>query len=264
MLDTVNNLLANQKIPSIDSLQMLDLQQHLFTTAEKAVRIQVAEVAYRYDHDHPSAMDIFLACTLPLAEEAARRRAYKFFRCPSDWQIELMYDGAVTAMITMFQSNRTLRPGTDAFRRYLACAIASGTVRSYFMRQENDGIRTVASLTTLPPRNRPFRNRVEQEAITRELLSEVTNFPHLRDPLRATLQCIAALGPHGALKDHAFTASGDPDKWERQRRIRPILDPDAIAAAMGTTRAAVHRNLKEAREILRDVFNSDGNLFMNC
>jgi hypothetical protein len=264
MLDTVNNLLATQKIPSIDALQMLDLLQHLFTTGEKPVRIQVAEVAYRYDHDHPSAMDVFLACTLPLAEKSARRRAYKFFNCPSDWQIELMYDGAVTAMITMFQSNYALGPGTNAFRRYLVRAIAMGTVRSYFMRQENDGIRTVANLATLPARNRPFRNKVEQEAITRELLNEVINFPHLRDPLRATLHCIAALGPHGALKDHAFTASGDPDKWERQRRIRPILDPDAIAAAMGTTRTAVHRNLKEAREILRDVFNPDGNLFMNC
>ena len=264
MLDTVNNLVANQKIPSIDALQMLDLLQHLFTTAEKPVRIQVAEVAYRYDHDHPRAMDVFLACTLPLAERSARCRAYKFFNHPSDWQIELMYDGAVTAMITMFQSNYALGPGTNAFRRYLVRAIAMGTLRSYFMRQENDGIRTVANLAALSACNRPFRNKVEQEAITRELLNEVTNFPHLRDPLRATLQCIAALGPHGALKDHTFTASGDPDKWERQRRIRPILDPDAIAAAMGTTRAAVHRNLKEAREILRDVFNPNGNLFMNC
>src|SRR5262249_11758866 len=146
----------------------------------------------------------------------------------------------------------------------LVRAIATGTVRSYFMRQENDRIRTVANLATLSTRNGPFRNTVEHEAITRELLKEVTNFPHLRDPLHATLQCIAALGPHGALKDHAFTASGDPDKWERQRRIRPILDPDAIATAMGTTRAAVHRNLKEAREILRDVFNADGKLFVNC
>ena len=264
MLDTVNNLLANQKIPSVDAVQMLDLLQHLFTTGEKPVRIQVAEVAYRYDHDHPRAMDVFLACTLPLAEKAARRRAYRFFKCPSDWQIELMYDGAVTAMVTMFQSNCAMGPGTNAFRRYLLRSIAMGTVRSYFMRQENDGIRTVASLTTLPTRNRPFRNKVEQEAITRELLNEVTNFPHLRDPLRATLQCIAALGPHGALKDHAFTMSGDPDKWERQRRSRPILDPDAIAAAMGTTRSAVHRNLREARLILRDVFNADGKLFLNC
>jgi len=264
MIDTVNNLLANQKIPAIDTVQMLDLLQHLFTTAEKTVRILVAEVAYRYDHDHPSAMDVFLACTLPLADNAARRRAYKFFKCPTGWQLELMYDGAVTAMITMFQHNSNLEPGTNAFRRYLVRSIAMGTVRSYFMRQENDGIRTMANLATLPTRNRPFLNKVERDTITRELLNEVTSFPHLRDPLRATLQCIATLGPHGALKDHAFTASGDPDKWKRQRRSRPILDPDAIAAAMGTTRAAVHRNLREARLILRDVFNADGKLFVNC
>ena len=99
MLATVNNLLANKKIPPLDAVQMQDLLQYLFTTADKMLRIQVAEVVHRYDHDHPSALDVFLACTLPLAEKAARRRAHKLFLYPSDWQLELMYDGAVTAMI---------------------------------------------------------------------------------------------------------------------------------------------------------------------
>ncbi len=264
MLDTVNNLLANQTIPALDVLQMSDLLHYLFTTDEKTLRIQVAEVAYRHDHDHPSALDVFLACTLPLAEKAALRRAHKLFTYPSDWQLELMYDGAVTAMITVFQCNNVVKPGISAFKRYLVRALALGTVRSYFKRAENDGVRTVANLAAVPIGSKPFRNKVEQDTITRELLSQVTSFPHLRAPARATLECIAALGPDEALKEHTFTASGDPDKWKRQRGKRPILDPDAIAAAMGTTRAAVHRNLKEARLILRDVFNADGKLFVNC
>ena len=263
MLDTVNNLLTNQKIPAIDALQMSDLLHYLFTTTLKDLRIRVAEIAYRYDHDHPSALDVFLACTLPLAERSARYRAYRYFRCPSDWQIELMYDGAVSAMIETFQRNRTIYPGTDAFRRYVLRAIARGTVRSYRMREENEGVRTVADVAAVQSSDKPAHNKVEQHMIARQLLREVTNFPHLRDPLRATLECIAALGPD-ALKKHAFTDSGDPDKWTRQRETRPILDPDAIAAAMGTTRAAVHRNLKEARLILRDVFNADGRLFLTA
>jgi hypothetical protein len=264
MLNTVNNLLANKQIPPLDAVQMQDLLQYLFTTAEKMLRIQVAEAVYRDDHAHPKALDVFLACTLPLAEKAARRRAHKLFLYPSDWQLELMYDGAVTTMIDVFQRKYALKPGTDCFRRYLVRALALGTVRSYFMRKENDDVRSVANLATVPTPKRPFRNKIEQDIITRELLDQVTSFPHLRPQVFQTLQCIRALGPDQALKEHAYTASGDPDKWKRERGRRPILDPDAIAEAMGTDRRTVHRNLREARIILRDVFNADGRLFLNC
>ena len=80
-----------------------------------------------------------------------------------------------------------------------------------------------------PRRKRPCRNKVEQDIITRELLDQVTSFPHLRPSVFQTLQCIRELGPDRALKEHAYTASGDPDKWKRDRGRRPILDPDAIA-----------------------------------
>ena len=94
-----------------------------------------------------------------------------------------------------------------------------------------------------------------------ELLDQVTNYANLRPPVRATLQCIAALGPDFALKEHAYTASGDPDKWKRDRDRRPILDPDAIAEAMGIPKRDVHRYLCQARVILRQAFNADGKLF---
>jgi hypothetical protein len=167
-----------------------------------------------------------------------------------------MYDGAVKAMIAMFQCNYAVRPGTDAFRRYIVRALALGTVRSYFMREENDGVRAVANPANASSRKRPIRNKVEQDVITRELLRQVMNFPHLRAPLIETLQCIAALGPDGALKEQAYP------NLKRDRGRRPILDPDAIAEAMGTSRGAVHRNLREARIILREVFNGDGKLFL--
>jgi len=129
-------------------------------------------------------------------------------------------------------------------------------LRSYFMREENDSVRPTADVATVSCRKRPFRNKVEEDVISRELLRQVINFPHLRAPLIDTLQCISALGPDGALKEQAYP------NLKRDRGRRPILDPDAIAEAMGTTRAAVHRNLREARLILRDVFNADGKLFL--
>ena len=93
--------------------------------------------------------------------------------------------------------------------------------------------------------------------------NQVTGFPNLRPDVCATLLCIRALGPDEALKEHAFTASGDPDKWKRERGRRPILNPNAIAQAMGTDRSTVHRNLREARIILRSAFNADGKLFLS-
>lgn len=178
MLATINNLLADNKIPALEPVQMSALLHDVFKLTNVSLRIQIAEVVYRHNHDHPNAFDLFLACTLPLAQRAAQRK-----------------DGAVTAMITVFQGNFTLGPAPNAFRRYLLRALALGTVRSYFMRQENDGVRPVENVTLAAISKKPVRNTAEQEIITSELLDQVTHFPHLPAPVCATLQCIASLGP---------------------------------------------------------------------
>jgi hypothetical protein len=262
MFDMVTNLISKRKIPALDELQMEALLRHLFTATPRAVCIQVAEVAYRCDHDHPRAMDVFLASALPLAERAARKRADRIFVHPSDWQIELMYDGAVKAVIAVFQSKCNLKPEDDAFQRYLLQAMALGAVRAYFRREENNGIRAAADLASFAVPKRSSRNEVEEEIITWELLDQVTSFPQLRPPVRATLECIRYLGPDHALKEHAFTASGDPDAWKRERDRRPILDPKVIAQSMGVSKAKIHQYLRKARIILRERFNQDGKLFL--
>jgi len=104
--------------------------------------------------------------------------------------------------------------GNQCFRRYLLRALALGAVRSYFKREENDGIRAVADLAALPIHIKAHNNQAEQDIIARELLDQVTGFPNLRPDVCATLLCIRALGPDEALKEHAFTASGDPDRWK--------------------------------------------------
>ena len=77
ILDAVGELLGSKKIPPLGAVQMSALLHYLFKRAHLPLRLQIAEIVYRYDHDHPNAQDLFLACTLPLAEKAARRKAEK-------------------------------------------------------------------------------------------------------------------------------------------------------------------------------------------
>jgi len=77
MQGTINELLTTNKIPSLDAIQMSALLNHLFKTRDWRLRFQVAEVVYRYDHDHPNAQDLFLACALPWAQYAAKQKAAK-------------------------------------------------------------------------------------------------------------------------------------------------------------------------------------------
>ena len=105
---------------------------------------------------HPRAMDVFLASALPLAEPTARRRAARIFVHPSDLQIELMYGGAVEAVIAVFQIEMCLKAEENAFRRYLLRAMVLGAVRAYFRRGENDGIRTAADLSAFGSPEKAF------------------------------------------------------------------------------------------------------------
>ncbi len=254
-------LVLSKKIPPLDVLQMQALLHYLFDAAKTPLRLQVAEVVYRYNHDHPNALDLFLACTLPTAAKAARRKAERLFIQPSDLQVELMYDGAVSAAIKMFQLNRPLRSIPNAFRRYVLRGLSRGMLRRYFTREENSQIRPLGDVRAVRTRKTVARNTIEREVIVKELLDQVTNYSNLRPPVLATLQCITALGPDFALKELAYTASGDPNKWKRAMGRRPVLDPDAISEAMGVPKKDVHRYLREARVILRQAFNADGRLF---
>jgi hypothetical protein len=234
---------------------------YMFNRADTPLRLQVAEVAYRYNHNHPNAQGLFLACTVPWAEKATRRKAERLFVHPSDWQVELMYDGAVTAATEMFQHNPPLSSIPNAFRRYLLRTMCRGMLRNCFRREESCQILPQGDVTLVRPRKTVPRNTIERDVIVRDLLDKVTNYPNLSPSVWATLQCIAALGPHFALRGRAYSASGDPDKWKSNKDRRPVLDPDAIAQAMGIRKQDVHNYLHQAREILRQAFNADGRLF---
>jgi hypothetical protein len=94
VLATVNELLTSKTIPALDGEQMEALCSHLYALRDRDQRIAVAEVAYS-NHDDPQALNIFLACTVPMAQRMAKRKAERVFTHPTDWQLEAMYGGAV-------------------------------------------------------------------------------------------------------------------------------------------------------------------------
>jgi hypothetical protein len=101
-------MLTTKKIPALSGDEMEALCSHLFALRDRDQRIAIAEIAY-HNHDDPQALNIFLACTLPIAQRMAERKAYRVFAHPTDWQLEAMYDGAVSNLLEMFHKNRPLQ-----------------------------------------------------------------------------------------------------------------------------------------------------------
>lgn len=254
MLDAVIELLRSKKIPPLDALQMSALLDYLFSTAERALRIQVAEVVYRHNHDHPNAFDLFLACTLPLAQKAATRIAARLFAHPCDLTIEFLYDGAVDAAIRMFQKEDPSK--VAHFRRALYRALRSGALQTFFNREENRRVITVGSADTVRVQNhrRPTRHTIEDVIISKELLERISLLTGIPTGARRILQCIMEMGPD-AVKPRS---PRDPEGDIR----RPLVDIVAIGDAMGIARKTVDKYLGQARAALRQTFNADGRLFL--
>jgi hypothetical protein len=130
--------------------------------------------AHFANHDDPQALNIFLACTLPMAQRMAERKAERVFTCPTDWQVEAMYDGAVSNLLGMFEVNRPLQPiVSNAFQRYLIITIVHGAMTPFRFRQEHWNIKVVEDVTKFDRIRGRYRNPAERELITRDLLEQV-------------------------------------------------------------------------------------------
>lgn len=251
---TLNTLLATKEIPALEGEKIAAIQKYVFDTAETPLRIQVAETVFRHNRNHPSAFELFLACTLPLAETMSRRQAEKLFAHPSDMTIELMYDGAVNAAIKMFQ-NEQLSNLTD-FRRALYRALHCGALQAFFNREENMRVIGVGCSETVHAcRHRGARrNTVEEQVISRELLDKIANLKNAPSNARRILQCIMELGPDAVKPRNRRDPEGDIR--------RPLIDVIAVGEGMGITRKTVDKYLGQARAIVRETFNPDGTLFL--
>jgi hypothetical protein len=262
--EIVSELLTTRKIPALSGEEMEALCTHLFATRERDQRITVAEIAYN-NHADPQALNIFLACTMPLAHGMARRKAERVFTTPTDWQLEAMYDGAVSNLLKMVEAHRPLQPfSSNPFQRYLMITILHGAMNPFRMRQEHWGIKGVEDVTKVYPIQDRHENPAERELITRDLLEQVTTFPHLMEEQARVLKTIAALGPEKALRpqDYYCHARGECHaRVQRNLNARVILDWAGIANEMGVSKQKVKNLLKDTRQILRHIFNPDGRLF---
>lgn len=253
LVATLNTLLDTKEISALEGEKMAAIQKYLFDTATTPLRIQVAETVFRHDRNHPRAFDLFLACTLPLAETTARRQAEKLFVHPSDMTIEFMHDGAVNAAIKMFQTQDASNL-TD-FRRGLYRTFHCGALQAFFNRAENTRVIGVGCSETVHVRHHRARgNTVEDWIISRELLEKITTLKGVPNNARRILQCIMELGPDAVKPRNKRDLEGDIR--------RPLIDVIAAGEAMGITRKTVDKYLGEARAIVRETFNPDGTLFI--
>jgi hypothetical protein len=262
ILETVSELLTTKKIPALSGDEMEILCGHLFSMRDRDQCIQIAEIAYD-NHDDPQALNIFLACTLPMAQRMAERKAERVFTHPTDWQLEAMYGGAVSNLINMFEVHRPLQPFvSNPFQRYLIMTIVHGAMNPFRVRDEHWNIVGVEDVTKFCRIKDRYQNPAERDAINRELLEQITTFPHLREEQARMLKTIAALGPEKALRQQDYYSRGICSaRVQRNLNARVILDLAGIAKAMGVNKLKVKNLLKDTRQILRDVFNRDARLF---
>lgn len=262
ILETVNEMLTTKKIPALSGDEMETLCSHLYALRDRDQRIAIAEIAY-LNHDDPQALNIFLAGTLPMAQRMAERKAERVFTHPTDWQLEAMYDGAVSNLINMFEVNRPLQPlVSNPFKRYLMITIVHGAMTAFRFRQEYWNIEGVEDVTKFQRIRGRYENPAERKLITRDLLEQVTTFPHLMEEQARVLKTIAALGPEKALRHTDYYRNGyDIARNKHILGRRCILNLAGIAEAMGVKKQKVKNLLKDTRRLLRDMFNPDGRFF---
>jgi len=262
VLETVSEILTAKTIPALSGDEMEVLCSHLFALRDRDQRIAIAEIAYD-NHDDPQALNIFLACTVPMAQRMAKRKAERVFTHPTDWQLEAMYGGAVSNLINMFEVHRPLQPFvSNPFQRYLMMTIIHGAMNPFRVRDEHWNIVGVEDVTKFYRIKDRYQHPAERDAINRELLEQVTTFPHLREEQARMLKTIAALGPEKALRQQDYYNRGMCQAHtKRNQNTRVILDLNGVAKAMGVNKLKVKNLLKDTRQILRDVFNRDSRLF---
>jgi hypothetical protein len=261
VLETINQIVLSKTIPALDETQRSDITEYLFKYANKSLRLAIGEIAYR-NHKQPHALDLFLSCTMPLAQRWAERKAHSMFVYPSDWQLECFYNGAVSTLLKTFHNPFPLRDEPDAFRRFLPYRFACGAVEAYFTRYENHRMHTVENLELAGRPNFPYSHSIEQELITRDLLEKISQYPLLQRALSKTLHCIRELGPDVVLKERHWAEERNPERSKKGFAGRPMLNAEVIAKARGVTPAFVHCQISTARRILRKAFNAEGSLFV--
>lgn len=256
----IASLLAEQTIPALDERQYQELTQHLFSRADSLLRLQVAEAVLRHARQHPQALGLFLACVCPLAEKAVRRLFENMFPQPPDLTRELLYNGAINGAIRMFQ-RYGLRDETP-FRPALYCAVKTGAMQAAFHRTENRAICSMGSVD-----HHASGPRVEERLIAREMLDKIAALEPKPETARIYrfLRCLVNLGPD-ALRPSAYEPKRRYSRRHagagRHRSPQLRIDLEPIMKELEISHWAARQYLTQARQMLRQVFDADGRLFI--
>src|SRR5664279_3073348 len=123
-------LLIEKTIPALDENQYQDWAQYLFS-ANLPLRLQLAETLLRHNPQHPHALGLFLCCATPSAKRIAARHFNKISPPPPDLTEELLYHGAVNAVLSFFRTHHGL--DHTAFKpllfRVLKCGACNAALR---------------------------------------------------------------------------------------------------------------------------------------
>src|SRR5450755_3873562 len=94
------SLLDEKKIPAIDENQYQLWADYLYS-ADRSLRLAVAETLFSHQSEHPHALGLFLACVYPIAKRSVDRLTTVYVGiCGKDTTQELMFNAAINDAIT--------------------------------------------------------------------------------------------------------------------------------------------------------------------
>jgi hypothetical protein len=242
------SLLDEKKIPALQEHEYQQWAEYLFS-APLPLQLQVAETLVRHDRQHSYALFLFLACTQPSAAKFSRRLAYKIFLHPPDLTLELMYDGAMTALMTLLKRDFVL--ADTSFPVFLFTVIKNGATETAFRRLENTKIPTLGKRQGLPQ-----PPRLEEQLIAKQMLEKIADLEPSPETLRfhKFLRCvILQLGPETALRPST--------NYRSHPRPSPIIDLEPVMRELGISVNTARKYQLGARHMLRRMFNPQGTLF---
>jgi hypothetical protein len=243
------SLLDEKKIPTLQEHEYQQWAEFLFS-APLPLRLQVAETVLRHNSLHPHALGSFLTCATPSARYIAARLFHKISPPPPDLTEELLYHGAVNAVLSFFRTHHGL--DHTAFKpllfRVLKCGACNAALRR--LKYTHDRSFPLRDLYGRSP-------RLDDQLFAKQMLEKIANlepspYPHF-NPIQKFLRClILQIGPDNALNPCT-------DSRNNPRSLR--IDLTLLANELGISRNTAQGYLLMARPLLKQLFNQDGTLF---
>jgi hypothetical protein len=243
------SLLDEKKLPALDENRYQLWADYLYS-ADRSLRLSVAETLFFHQPEHPRALSLFLACVYPIAERYVHRLMTGFGMYGEDLtRQELMFDGAIDNAIDFF---RAPQPEGIIFQAVLYYRLKLGALKALSSRDENTGITYHASVDRL---GTPAMPRTVEQLCAKEMLEKIAALetdPHHRH-IGTFLRALVKLGPDILLR---------PTRLYDNRSLNRAIDYQEVCDKLGISYNTANRYFVIARKMLRQTFNRDGSLFV--